>query len=136
MEVKAYSSFGQSLLLVGVISAYGSMVDRLHRSELIRRATLFCISNLVIFWFLQPDFFIRNLPATGVAFYLWVGMFGVFVVAQFWAFAADVYTDERGRRLISRPARPLRRRRRRASTRSSSPRSAAAWRPPVTTGFG
>jgi AAA family ATP:ADP antiporter len=100
MEVKAYSSFGQSLLLVGVISAYGRMVDRLDRSELIRRATLFCISNLVIFWFLQPDFFIRNLPATGVAFYLWVGMFGVFVVAQFWAFAADVYTDERGRRLI------------------------------------
>jgi len=100
MEVKAYSSFGQSLLLVGVVSAYSRMVDRLHRAELIHRATLFCISNLVIFWFLQPDFFIRNLPITGVAFYLWVGMFGVFVVAQFWAFAADVYTDERGRRLI------------------------------------
>jgi len=100
MEVKAYSSFGQSLLLVGVVSFYGRMVDRYHRAELIRRATLFCISNLVVFWFLQPDFFIRNLPFTGVAFYLWVGMFGVFVVAQFWAFAADVYTDERGRRLI------------------------------------
>jgi AAA family ATP:ADP antiporter len=100
MEVKAYSSFGQSLLLVGVVSVYGRMVDRLHRAELIRRATLFCISNLVIFWFLQPDFFFRNLPITGVAFYLWVGMFGVFVVAQFWAFAADLYTDERGRRLI------------------------------------
>lgn len=100
MEVKAYSSFGQSLLLVGVVSLYGRMVDRYHRAELVRRATLFCISNLVIFWFLQPDFFIRNLPFTGVAFYLWVGMFGVFVVAQFWAFAADVYTDERGRRLI------------------------------------
>jgi AAA family ATP:ADP antiporter len=100
MEVKAYSSFGQSLLLVGVVSAYSRLVDRLHRAELIRRATLFCISNLVVFWFLQPDFFIRNLPLTGVAFYLWVGMFGVFVVAQFWAFAADVYTDERGRRLI------------------------------------
>ena len=100
MEVKAYSSFGQSLLLVGVVSAYGRMVDRLHRAELIRRATLFCISNLVIFWFLQPDFFIRNLPLTGVAFYLWVGMFGVFVVAQFWAFAADLYTEERGHRLI------------------------------------
>jgi AAA family ATP:ADP antiporter len=100
MEVKAYSSFGQSLLLVGVVSGYGRMVDRFHRSELIRRATLFCVSNLVIFWFLQPDFFIRNLPITGIAFYLWVGMFGVFVVAQFWAFAADLYSDERGRRLI------------------------------------
>jgi len=100
MEVKAYSSFGQSLLLVGVVSGYSRMVDRFHRSELIRRATLFCISNLVLFWFLQPDFFIRNLPITGIAFYLWVGMFGVFVVAQFWAFAADIYSDERGRRLI------------------------------------
>ena len=27
-------------------------------------------------------------------------MFSVFVVAQFWTFAADIYTDERGRRLL------------------------------------
>jgi AAA family ATP:ADP antiporter len=27
-------------------------------------------------------------------------MFGLFVVAQFWTFAADIYTDERGRRLM------------------------------------
>ena len=27
-------------------------------------------------------------------------MFGVFVVAQFWAFAADLYSEARGRRLI------------------------------------
>ena len=100
MEVKAYSSFGQSLLLVGVVSVYAHLVDRLPRAELIARATLFCMSNIVLFWFLQPDFFIRNLPITGIAFYLWVGMFGVFVVAQFWAFAADVYTEERGKRLI------------------------------------
>jgi AAA family ATP:ADP antiporter len=100
MEVKAYSSFGQSLLLVGVVSVYGRMVDHLPRAKLIERATLFCMSNIVLFWFLQPDFFIRNLPITGIAFYLWVGMFGVFVVAQFWAYAADLYTEERGRRLI------------------------------------
>jgi len=100
MEVKAYSSFGQSLLLVGVVSAYGRLVDHLPRAKLIERATLFCMSNIVLFWFLQPDFFIRNLPITGIAFYLWVGMFGVFVVAQFWAYAADLYAEERGRRLI------------------------------------
>jgi AAA family ATP:ADP antiporter len=100
MEVKAYSSFGQSLLLVGVVHAYSGLVDRLPRATLISRATLFCMSNLVVFWFLQPDFFIRNLPITGIAFYLWVGMFGVFVVAQFWAFTADFYAGERGQRLI------------------------------------
>ena len=100
MEVKAYSSFGQSVLLLPVVWFYGHLADRFRRSALITRATLFCLSNMVVFWFLQPDFFIQNLPGTGIAFYLWVGMFGVFVVAQFWAFAADVYTDEQGRRLI------------------------------------
>jgi AAA family ATP:ADP antiporter len=99
-EVKAYTSFGQSLLLVFVIAWYSSLVDRWPRGKLISAATLFCMSNMLLFWFLQPDFFIANLPWTGIAFYLWVGMFGVFVVAQFWAFAADVYTDAEGRRLM------------------------------------
>jgi len=100
MEVKAYTSFGQSLLLVFVTAWYSSLVNRWPRAKLITWATLFCMSNMVVFWFLQPDFFIQNLPWTGIAFYLWVGMFGVFVVAQFWAFAADIYNDEDGRRLI------------------------------------
>jgi AAA family ATP:ADP antiporter len=67
---------------------------------LITRATLFCISNMVIFWFFQPNFFFGELPWSGIAFYLWVGMFGVFVVAQFWTFCADVYTDECGKRML------------------------------------
>ena len=100
MEVKAYSSFGQSLLLVFVVKAYSRLTDRQARSALITRVTLFCMSNLLLFWLLQPDFFLRNLPGTGIIFYLWVGIFGVFVVAQFWAFAADLYSEERGARLI------------------------------------
>ena len=100
MEVKAYSSFGQSLLLVFVVNAYSRLTDRQARSALITRVTLFCMSNLLVFWLLQPAFFLRNLPGTGIIFYLWVGMFGVFVVAQFWAFAADLYSEERGGRLI------------------------------------
>jgi AAA family ATP:ADP antiporter len=56
--------------------------------------------NMVVFWVLQPGFFIRGFSAAGILFYPWVGMFGVFVVAQLWAFAADLYTDEEGQRLI------------------------------------
>jgi AAA family ATP:ADP antiporter len=100
MEVKAYSSFGQSLLFVLAVGGYGRLVDRYARATVIGRATVFCMANLVVFWFLQPEFFFRNLPGTGVIFYLWVGMFGVFVVAQFWAFAADLYAEEQGERLI------------------------------------
>jgi AAA family ATP:ADP antiporter len=100
MEVKAYTYFGQILLLVLAIAWYSRLVNRWPRAKLITWATLFCMSNMVLFWFLQPDFFFGHLPVSGIVFYLWVGMFGVFVVAQFWAFAADVYSDEVGRRLI------------------------------------
>jgi AAA family ATP:ADP antiporter len=100
MEVKAYSSFLQSILLLFIVGFYGRLADRWDRSTLITRVTLFCISNLIIFWFLQPEYFFETLPLSGVIFYLWVGMFGVFIVAQFWTFCADIYSDESGKRLI------------------------------------
>ena len=101
MEVKAYSSFAQSVFLLFIVGWYGRLADRWDRSTLITRATLFCISNMVIFWFLQPGFFFEKLPVSGIIFYLWVGMFGVFVVAQFWTFCADIYTNERGKRMLA-----------------------------------
>ena len=58
------------------------------------------MSNLLVFWILRPGFLTSSVAGAGVAFYIWVGMFGVFVVSQFWAFAADLYTDERGERLL------------------------------------
>ncbi|RIL05674.1 MAG: hypothetical protein DCC71_09525 [Proteobacteria bacterium] len=100
IEVRAYTSFGQSLLLVPVVAAYGRLVERWPRAQLIQRATLFCMATMLAFWALQPNFLFRHVPGIGIAFYLWVGMFAVFVVAQFWAFAADVYTQERGNRLL------------------------------------
>jgi len=100
MEVKAYSSFGQSILLIFAVSAYAKLADKYQRAKLINGTTLFCMSNLVVFWMLQPGFFVDHLPGTGILFYLWVGMFGVFIVAQFWAFAANLYQDEQGQRLI------------------------------------
>ncbi len=100
MEVKAYSSFAQSVFLLFIVGWYARLSGRWDRSTLITRATLFCISNMVIFWFFQPGFFFEQLPVSGIIFYLWVGMFGVFVVAQFWTFCADVYTNESGKRLL------------------------------------
>ncbi|MGB5648837.1 MAG: hypothetical protein WBM59_02055, partial [Sedimenticolaceae bacterium] len=100
MEVKAYSSFAQSIILLFVVGWYARLSERWDRVTLFTRATLFCISNMVIFWFLQPNFFLEQLPLSGIIYYLWVGMFGVFVVAQFWTFCADIYTDERGKRML------------------------------------
>jgi AAA family ATP:ADP antiporter len=100
MEVKAYSSFAQSVILLFVVGWYARLSERWDRVTLFTRATLFCISNMLLFWFLQPGFFFEQLPLSGIIYYLWVGMFGVFVVAQFWTFCADIYTDERGKRML------------------------------------
>jgi AAA family ATP:ADP antiporter len=99
LELRAYTAFGQSLLLIPVMAFYGRLVGRWPRAVLIERATLFCMANMLLFWALQPGF-PTAVPGLGVVFYLWVGMFSVFVVAQFWAFAADLYTEERGARML------------------------------------
>lgn len=100
MEVKAYSSFAQSVVLIFIVGWYGKLAEQFDKVKLIARATYFCIANMLVFWFLQPGFFFAHLPLSGIIFYLWVGMFGVFVVAQFWAFCADIYSEESGKRLM------------------------------------
>jgi len=99
-ELKAYTSFGQGLLLLGVIPVYGWLSAALKRRVLVTRVTLFFASNLLIFWLLQPGLVVERVPYLGIAFYLWVGIFNNLAVAQFWSFAADIYTEERGKRLF------------------------------------
>ena len=92
---KAYSSVFLSLLLLAWVPAYGLVAQRFGRMKLITYVTFFFASCLVIFAILGAlDVHI------GVPFFLWTGLFGLSVVAQFWAFAADVYTPEQGKRLF------------------------------------
>lgn len=100
MEVKAYSSFFQAMLLLGIVGWYGRLSEKWPRATLVTRTTLFCIATMFMFWVVQPGLFFEALPFSGILFYLWVGMFGVFVVAQFWTFCADIYNDEAGKRLL------------------------------------
>lgn len=93
--VKSYAAAGQSVALVFVSMAYGSLARKVGRLRLITTVTLFFFVNLLIFaGLLQADI------SVAVPFYLWVGVFNVTVVAQFWGFAADIYSEEQGRRLF------------------------------------
>jgi ATP:ADP antiporter, AAA family len=100
IELKAYTSFGQGLLLLGVIPAYSRLASGLDRRRLITWVNVIFVSNLVVFWLLQPGLIVARVPYLGIAYYLWVGIFNVLVIAQFWAFAADIYSEERGKRLF------------------------------------
>jgi AAA family ATP:ADP antiporter len=94
-EVKSYSAAGQALLLVLVIPAYGAIAARVNRVRLISGVSLFFASHLVIFYMLG----LAGVKI-GVAFYLWIGVFNLVIIAQFWSFANDVYNNERGKRLF------------------------------------
>jgi len=100
IEVKAYSSFAQTLVLLAVIPFYAKLTTRLARRDLISRVGLFFILNLLLFWILHPGFLFEQVPYLGVIFYIWTGIFSVTLVAQFWSFTADLYDEERGKRLF------------------------------------
>jgi AAA family ATP:ADP antiporter len=95
-EVKSYSAAGQALLLLLVVPAYGAIASQVNRIRLITWVTLFFISNLAIFSYLGST----GTPV-GIAFFLWVGIFNVLVIAQFWGFANDIYSEEQGKRLFA-----------------------------------
>jgi AAA family ATP:ADP antiporter len=96
-ELKSYASAGMALILVGVVGAYGRLASQVARNRLVTFVTLFFISNLMIFYVLVRAGVTAWL---GVAFFLWVGIFNMMVVAQFWSFANDVYAPEQGKRLF------------------------------------
>jgi AAA family ATP:ADP antiporter len=94
-QLAAYSAAGQALLLLLVVPVYGWLATRIPRIPLITTTTLFFILNLVIFYMAG-----RAGAREGAVFYIWLGVFNVFVIAQFWAYANDLYTEEQGKRLF------------------------------------
>jgi len=93
--IKSYASAGQAVLFLLIVPLYGLVASRVSRVWLINGVTAFFISNLVLF------FILGGLGVSlGVVFYLWVGLFNLMLVAQFWAFANDIYTQKKGERLF------------------------------------
>ena len=93
--VKSYAAAGQALLLLGIVPIYSVVASRVRRIQLINGVTSFCILVFFLFYL-----FGRLGFALGVPFFLWVGIFNLFVVAQFWSFANDLYSEEQGKRLF------------------------------------
>jgi AAA family ATP:ADP antiporter len=94
-EVKLYARAAQTIIMVGVVWLYGELARRVGRMKLLAHVFMFFMSNLAVFAVLATT----NLQI-GLAFFLWVGVFSYTVVAQFWGLAADIYTEEQGKRLF------------------------------------
>jgi len=95
-EVKSYLSAVMAVLLYFLVQGYAKMVSRYERTRLITVVTFIFVGCLVVFWILSR----LGVPYLGYAFFVWVGIFSVMVVAQFWSYANDVYSNEAGKRLF------------------------------------
>jgi ATP:ADP antiporter, AAA family len=86
----------QALVLMGFVPLYSWLSARLSRLRLIT-------SLLVGFLVCLELFFLAGrlkLPMVGFIFYVWVGIFSLATIAQFWSYANDIYRKDVGDRLF------------------------------------
>jgi AAA family ATP:ADP antiporter len=95
-EVRSYAAAGQALLLMGFVPLYSWAASRAPRMKLVLGATAFFLVCIELF----AAAVMARIPYVGVAFFIWVGIFNISLVAQFWSFANDLYTKESGARLF------------------------------------
>jgi AAA family ATP:ADP antiporter len=96
--VRSYLAGAQAILFILVIKGFSRLASKVPRQLLITWVTLFFMSNLVLFYLCH--FWGMTMGTMGVIFFIWVGVFNVMVIAQFWGFANDIYTEEAGKRLF------------------------------------
>ena len=95
-ELKSYMSAVQVGVLAVLVPGYGKLVAKLPRMRLINVVTgLFAVCLFGFYFAAQAGLSI------GIVFFLWIGIFNLMIVAQFWSFANDVYTKDQGERLFA-----------------------------------
>jgi len=95
-ELKSYASAIQVILLLGVIQVFSWLASRVGRRTLLNSVTLFFVACFLAFWVSLT----AGGSVNGITYFLWVGIFSLVIIAQFWSFANDVYSPEQGRRLF------------------------------------
>ncbi len=95
-EMRSYTAAGQALVLMGFVPVYSWFASRVDRVKLVIGVSLFFILNIELFALAVA----ARVPYVGVAFFIWVGIFNMSLVAQFWSYANDIYTKEAGDRLF------------------------------------
>jgi ATP:ADP antiporter, AAA family len=98
-QINSYVGAILAALFLVIVPLYGAFASRVNRIRLINTVTVFFVLNLVGFFVLAGTGAYPT--ALGIGFVLWVGIFNLMVVAQFWSFANDLYTPDQGKRLFA-----------------------------------
>jgi AAA family ATP:ADP antiporter len=93
--------FTGTLLAMLVANAlFAALVARFSRRRFIPIAYRFFIANILIFFVLLATLPKASQIWAGRAFYIWTSVFNLFVVSVFWAFMADIFSTDQGKRLF------------------------------------
>jgi AAA family ATP:ADP antiporter len=95
-EVRSYAAAGQAVVLMGFVPLYSWFATKVNRAKLLVGVYLFFLVNIELF----AVGVAAGVPYIGVAFYIWVGIFSLSLIAQFWAYANDIYSKDIGDRLF------------------------------------
>ena len=95
-ELKSYAGGAMALLLIAIVPAYGALANRVARLRLINVSYAIVIGCLVAFY-VAAELGV----SIGLAFFVWIGIVNMFLIAQFWSYANDLYTEEQGKRLFA-----------------------------------
>ena len=94
--MKSYAAGVQAAVLLGYVPLYGWLVSRLSRNHLVITVVLVFVACIELFYVAVR----LGIPNVGFAFYVWVGIFSLTMIAQFWSFANDIYAKDSGDRLF------------------------------------
>ena len=95
-EIRSYAAAGQAVLLMGFVPFYSWFASRVDRVKLLVGISLFFIVNIELFALAVA----MGMRFVGVAFFVWVGIFSISLIAQFWSYANDICSKEKGDRLF------------------------------------
>jgi ATP:ADP antiporter, AAA family len=99
-EIRAYANGTIALTLIFIIPLYRLLFNYLKRGG-DKSAVLFWVGSFFITNLLAFAFLVSLGVPVAVPFFIWVGIYNVMVIAQFWAFAADLLNIKSGQRLFA-----------------------------------
>ena len=95
-ELKSYAAAFQALTLIGYVPLYGWAASRLPRQRFLMAVVLFFVGCIQLFVMGR----LLHVPYVGFAFFVWVGIFSLTTIAQFWSYANEIYSRPEGERLF------------------------------------
>ena len=95
-ELKTYAAGAQAAVLLFYVPLYGALAAALPVQRLVTRVNLAMVAVIQLFVVTG----MAGLPFVGFAFYVFIGIFSLTLIAQFWSFANDIYRKEEGTRLF------------------------------------